>query len=101
VNGYAHLYLKPASDNEKCVNNKQIPCLLGGLGLGQKFFDTSVFENPLPGQTGNAGRNSLRGPGYRNYNATVSRIFALSERFRLQVQATAFNVTNTPHCFKA
>jgi outer membrane receptor protein involved in Fe transport len=71
--------------------------ILGGLGPGQKFFDISVFENPLPGQTGNVGRNSLRGPGYCNYNATVTRTFALSERFNLQVQASAFNVTNTPH----
>jgi outer membrane receptor protein involved in Fe transport len=71
--------------------------ILGGLGPGQKFFDTSVFEDPLPGQTGNVGRNSLRGPSYRNYNATISRNFALSERFDLKVMASAFNVTNSPH----
>jgi outer membrane receptor protein involved in Fe transport len=71
--------------------------ILGGLGPGQKFFDTSVFDDPLPGQTGNVGRNSLRGPSYRNYNATLARTFALSERFNLQVQASAFNLTNTPH----
>jgi outer membrane receptor protein involved in Fe transport len=71
--------------------------ILGGLGPGQLFFDTSVFRDPLPGQTGNAGRNSLRGPGYHNYNATLSRAFSLTEQFRLQFQATAFNVTNTPH----
>ncbi|MGH9839832.1 MAG: TonB-dependent receptor domain-containing protein [Blastocatellia bacterium] len=71
--------------------------ILGGLGPGQKFFDTSVFKDPQPGQTGNAGRNSLRGPSYRNYNATLARTFTLSEQFKLQFQASAFNVTNTPH----
>ncbi|MBA3763339.1 MAG: hypothetical protein H0X04_08360 [Chthoniobacterales bacterium] len=73
------------------------PRILGGLGPGQLFFDTSVFRDPLPGQTGNAGRNSLRGPSFFNYNATLSRTFSLTEQFKLQFQATAFNVTNTPH----
>lgn len=71
--------------------------ILGGLGPGQKFFDTSVFKDPAVGQTGNAGRNFLRGPSYHNYNATLTRAFALNERFDLQLQASAFNVTNTPH----
>ena len=73
------------------------PRILGGLGPGQLFFDTSVFSDPLPGQTGNVGRNSLRGPRFFNYNATLARTFSLTEQFRLQFQATAFNVTNTPH----
>ncbi len=73
------------------------PRILGGLGPGQLFFDTSVFVDPAPGTFGNAGRNSLRGPSYYNYNATLSRTFALGEKFNLQFQASAFNVTNTPH----
>ncbi len=73
------------------------PRILGGLGLGQLYFDTSAFRDTLPGETGNAGRNSLRGPSFYNYNATLARTFSLSEQFRLQFQATAFNVTNTPH----
>ncbi|MCA1592578.1 MAG: TonB-dependent receptor, partial [Acidobacteria bacterium] len=71
--------------------------ILGGLGPGQLFFDTSVFRDPLVGQTGNVGRNSLRGPSFFNYNATLSRTFSLTEQFKLQFQATAFNLTNTPH----
>lgn len=71
--------------------------ILGGLGPGQLFFDTSVFSDPAPGTFGNAGRNSLRGPSYFNYNATLARTFGLSERMKLQFQLSAFNVTNTPH----
>ncbi|MEP6911718.1 MAG: TonB-dependent receptor [bacterium] len=73
------------------------PRILGGLGPGQLYFDTSVFRDTLVGQTGNVGRNSVRGPSFYNYNATVSRTFVLTEQFKLQFQATAFNVTNTPH----
>lgn len=71
--------------------------ILGGLGPGNLYFDTSVFVNPAPFTFGNVRRNSLRGPSYYNYNATLARTFSFGERFRLQAQMTAFNVTNTPH----
>ena len=71
--------------------------ILGGLGPGQLYFDTSVFVNPAPGTFGNVGRNSLRGPSYFNYNATLARTLNLGEKFRLQGQMTVFNVTNTAH----
>ncbi len=71
--------------------------ILGGLGPGQLYFDTSVFVNPDPFTFGNVGRNSLRGPGYINYNATLARTFSIRERFSIQGQMTVFNVTNTPH----
>lgn len=70
---------------------------LGGLGPGEKWFDTSVFVNPAPGTFGNSTRNSVRGPSYYNYNATLSRTFSFTERYKLQFMATAFNVFNTPH----
>jgi hypothetical protein len=39
----------------------------------------------------------VRGPGYRNYNVTLSRTFRLTERYRFQVMASAFNLTNSTH----
>ncbi|MEP6787103.1 MAG: TonB-dependent receptor [Acidobacteriota bacterium] len=71
--------------------------ILGGLGPGQLYFDTSVFVNPAAFTFGNSTRNSVRGPGYINYNATLARTFSLTERFKLQGQMAVFNVTNTPH----
>ncbi|MDX6708990.1 MAG: hypothetical protein QOH96_6 [Blastocatellia bacterium] len=73
------------------------PTIIGGTGPGQLWFDTSVFVEPVPGTFGDVGRNTVRGPGYINYNATLSRTFSLSERFRLMFSAAAFNVTNTAH----
>ena len=70
---------------------------LGGLGPGQRWFDTSVFVSPAAGTFGNTTRNSVRGPSYHNYNATLSRTFSFGERIRLQAMMTAFNVFNTPH----
>ena len=73
------------------------PAILGGTGPTELWFDTSVFVEPAPGTLGNAGRNSVRGPGYVNYNMTLSRTFRLGGDKRLMVNASAFNLTNTPH----
>ena len=42
------------------------------------------------------GRNSLRGPGFVNYDLSLVRNFAMFERFRLEFRAEAYNLTNTP-----
>jgi hypothetical protein len=70
---------------------------LYGTGRGELWFDTSTFVEPYPGTYGTVGRNTVRGPGYRNYNATLSRTFRLAENYRLQFTLAAFNVTNSTH----
>ncbi|MEB2361358.1 MAG: hypothetical protein HUU41_08855 [Bryobacteraceae bacterium] len=45
---------------------------------------------------GNTGRNVLRGPGVTGLDGSVFRIFPVTERFRLEFRAGAFNLTNTP-----
>ncbi|MBA2341714.1 MAG: TonB-dependent receptor [Pyrinomonadaceae bacterium] len=60
------------------------------------YFDTSAFSDPAQGTIGNVGRNSVRGPGYFNYNLALSRIFDIRENVHLQLRIDAFNLTNTP-----
>jgi hypothetical protein len=45
---------------------------------------------------GNAGRNTLRGPGRRNLDLSLFKSFKTSERTSLQFRAEAFNLSNTP-----
>ena len=73
------------------------PEILGGVGSGTRWFDTTVFTDAAPGTWGNAGRNILRGPGYVNYNLTLSRAFRIKEGMRLEMLASAFNLTNSAH----
>ena len=70
---------------------------LGGTGRGELWFDTSTFVEPFPGTLGTVGRNTVRGPGYSNYNVTLARVFRITERVRFNFMASAFNLTNSTH----
>jgi len=71
--------------------------ILGGIGPGQKYFDTAAFAAVTTARIGTAGYDILRGPGARNLDASLTREFGVSERIKLQVRADGYNVTNTPH----
>ena len=71
--------------------------VLGGIGPGQPWFDTSSFAPPGPNRLGNAGRNTIRGPRLTNYDLSVFRIFPMTERLKLEYRAEFYNLTNTPH----
>ena len=70
---------------------------LGGIGIGNPWFDTTAFRSVTTARFGTTGRNILRGPGVVNVDAGIFRNIPLSERFRLQFRAEAFNLSNTPH----
>ena len=63
----------------------------------EAWFDTAAFSFPAPGTFGNAGRNILEGPGYKNVNASLIKNTALTERFNLQLRAEFFNLFNRPN----
>jgi hypothetical protein len=71
--------------------------ILGGIGPGQKYFDTTAFAAVTTARIGTAGYDILRGPGARNMDASLFRVFRVSEQIRIQVRAESFNLTNTPH----
>jgi hypothetical protein len=70
--------------------------IIGDVGRGASYFDPNAFAPVTDVRFGNSGRNILRGPGLVNLDASVFRDFRLTERFRLQFRAEAFNVSNTP-----
>lgn len=61
-----------------------------------RFFNTSVFSAAPQFTLGNASRNPVIGPGYRAADVMVGKTFVITERFRTEFRAEAFNVTNTP-----
>lgn len=46
------------------------------------------------GCVGNLGRNTFVGPEYLNLDTSLFKNFRLSDRFRLQFRAEAFNILN-------
>jgi hypothetical protein len=65
-------------------------------GPGTYWFTPSSFANPATGAIGNVGRNILHGPRLFAINASVFRKFNITERWKLEFRAEAFNLTNTP-----
>ncbi|MGH9659958.1 MAG: hypothetical protein ACRD96_15520, partial [Bryobacteraceae bacterium] len=70
--------------------------ILGRVGRGNSYFDPDAFAAVSEVRFGTTGRNILRGPGLTNLDASIFRDFPLTERFKLQFRAEAFNVSNTP-----
>jgi hypothetical protein len=59
-----------------------------------QFLNPAAFTQNPTGTFGNIGRNVLRVPGTINFDASLSRIFAITERFKLEARAEAFNAIN-------
>jgi hypothetical protein len=66
------------------------------------YVDASAFA--VPAQVnhiflapGTSARDLIRGPGFSNLDFAVFKNFAITERFRAQFRAQAYNLTNTPH----
>lgn len=78
--------------------------VVGNPNLAHKtnaaYFNTAAFATPAIGTFGNAGRNSLQGPGLIGTDASAAKAFALSplgERVSLQLKIDAQNVLNHPN----
>ncbi len=61
------------------------------------YFNLQAFRNPAPGTFGNAGLNSLRGPGFWNADLSLFKEFPIYERATFQFRAEAFDVFNHPN----
>lgn len=61
---------------------------------GDPFFNLAAFGLPPSGRFGNAGRNTVPGPGLFSINAALGRTFRLSEKRRLEFRIESANLTN-------
>jgi hypothetical protein len=62
-----------------------------------EWWNTAAFTVPAPGTFGNAGLNSLRGPGYWNVDLSVFRDFPITERAKVQFRFETFDLFNHPN----
>ncbi len=59
-----------------------------------RYFNPAAFSAPAYGTVGNVSRDSLRGPGYADWDLSLLKSTALSERVHLQLRAEFFNLLN-------
>lgn len=72
------------------------PNLVGDPGAGNikttmQWFNKAAFALPAAGSYGNLGRNALTGPGLNNWEASLHKMFALSERLQMQLRWEVYN----------
>ncbi len=70
---------------------------IGNVGPGERYYDPDSFLPVTEVRFGTTGRNLMRGPGQLNLSLSAFRQFDLSENWKLQFRAEAFNLGNTPH----
>ncbi len=78
--------------------NNDRPNVVGDADIenrsADRWFDTEAFARPPFGSFGDAGRNSLEGPGFANVNLALIRHATIVGGARLQLRIEAFNLLN-------
>jgi hypothetical protein len=74
--------------------------VLGGINTpskgGSAWFLQSSFVQPTGVRFGTSGRNIASGPGFFNLDASIFKIFSITERIKCEIRGESFGVTNTP-----
>jgi len=88
-------------DNSLTGVNLDRPNLIAGVdpyaatrGAQLQWFNPAAFAANPTGTYGDLGRNTMRAPGQINLDVALNRIFPVTEKFRLDVRAEAFNIIN-------
>jgi hypothetical protein len=61
------------------------------------YLNPAAFSMVAPvGRQGNSGRNQFFGPGIASGDVSIFKTVGITERFKTELRAEVFNVTNTP-----
>lgn len=61
------------------------------------YLNPLAFSQPADGTFGDLGRNSIYGPGYADWDLSVTKETKLTEQLALQLRAEVFNLVNHPN----
>ena len=77
------------------ANATGLPVAVAGPGVAE-WFNTAAFALPPPGQFGNVGRNTLRGPAQIGANLSIRKTIVFNDGRSIDVQAQSTNFLNMP-----
>lgn len=87
--------------NPQCIAAAQKAGGQGAVNMlandGCYMENGTILTAPAFGSFGNSGRNSFRGPTFKNWDFSLSKMWTFHERFGLQVRGEFFNVLNHPN----
>lgn len=63
-------------------------------GSDGHFLNPAAYAAPQPGQWGDAGRDSIIGPGQFTFNGSLARTFRVAKRYNLDVRVDSTNLLN-------
>ena len=69
---------------------------IGEIGASGTYYDPTGWRQPSGIVFGTTGRNSVRGPGIFNMDASLFRAFPIGGARRIEFRVEAINLTNTP-----
>ena len=76
-------------------NPNGTPCVAGTLFNTCAFADNATMPGIIPqGTFGDAGRNIIKGPGYKTWDTSLVKQFPIREKMHLEFRAEIFNVLN-------
>jgi hypothetical protein len=64
------------------------------VGKVNEWFNPGCYSLEAPGTLGNLGRNSIRGPGFKDFDFALLKDTKLRESMNLQFRAEFFNIFN-------
>jgi hypothetical protein len=81
--------------NSVNLSSFQVPCTFGNTTASTSSGDSNCRAGTR--HFGNLGRNALRGPAFKEFNFSIFKRTALTERVNLQFNVDFFNIFNHPN----
>jgi hypothetical protein len=87
--------------NPQCIGAAQKAGGQGAVNMlandGCYIENGTVLTAPAFGSFGNSGRNIFRGPDFTNWDFSVSKLWSLNDRLKLQLRGEVFDILNHPN----
>jgi hypothetical protein len=83
--------------NSQCISAAGAAAVNQLATYGCFVSGSTVLTPPAYGTFGNMGRNIFRGPAFREWDFSLSKVWRFNERVSMQIRGEVFNILNHPN----